>query len=301
MVVCTMSTKGPTISSMTGFGRGEISRDGYRAVFEVSSVNSRFLEISVRLPRWLIGMEGVLRGIIDKRVSRGKVFAQLTWERTEAAPAQTFNEPLAEWYIQTLQDVGKRHQINGSLTLGDLARMPDLWTSESETIDETVEAVLLDSFNLAIDQLVSSRLSEGSALAADVLHRVELVEKYVAGIKTHAAQVPAAIREKLTSRIAELLGSAGYEPQRVAQEVAFMAERADITEECVRLLVHTKHFRDALEAADAAGRRLNFLLQEMNREANTIASKSVSADISTLAVGLKEELERIREQVQNIE
>lgn len=296
-----MATKRTTVSSMTGFGRGEVSRDGFRAVFELSSVNSRYLEISLRLPRWLLAMEASLRSVIDKRLSRGKVFGQLTWERTDFAPTQSFNEPLAAWYIRTLQDVGQKHAIPGSLTLGDLARIQDLWVSDAETVNEHIEAILNESLTQALDALAAARDAEGSALADDMRHRVQLVEEYVGTIKSHSAEVPAAIRDKLAARVQELLGSGGYDPQRLAQEVAFMAERADITEECVRLLVHSKHFLDALGAEDAAGRRLNFLTQEMNREANTIASKSASAEISTLAVHLKEELERIREQVQNIE
>ncbi len=286
---------------MTGFGRGEIVRDGCRAVFELSSVNSRFLEVSLRLPRWLMGMEGPLRGVIDKRISRGKIFGQLTWERTDLAPSQSFNEPLADWYIETLQKVGTRHKSLGPLTLGDLARFSDLWGSQTENIDATIESILHEALNTALDQLVEARNREGQALARDLIERIQVVEGYVDKVKEHAESVPAAMRDKLTARIQELFGQAGYDPQRLAQEVAYMAERADITEECVRLLVHTKHFVETLTSGDAAGRRLNFLMQEMNREANTIGSKSVSSEISTLAVQLKEELERIREQVQNIE
>lgn len=296
-----MAKKDAIISSMTGFGRGEVLRDGCRAVFELSSVNSRFLEVSLRLPRWLMGMEAPLRGIIDKRLSRGKIFGQLTWERTELTPTQSFNEPLADWYIETLGRVGSRHKFLGPLTLGDLARIPDLWGSQAENIDSTIESVLNDALSAALDQLVEARNREGQALAHDLISRIGVVDGFVGRIKALADTVPAMMRDKLTSRIQELFGQAGYDPQRLSQEVAYMAERADITEECVRLLVHTKHFVETLSAGEAAGRRLNFLMQEMNREANTIGSKSTSSEISTCAVQLKEELERIREQVQNIE
>jgi uncharacterized protein (TIGR00255 family) len=296
-----MSKKDAIISSMTGFGRGEVVRDGCRAVFELSSVNSRFLEVSLRLPRWLMGMEAPLRAVIDKRLSRGKVFGQLTWERADLAPTQSFNEPLAEWYIESLKHIAAKHASLGQLTLGDLVRIPDLWGSQAENIDATIESVLNDALSAALDQLIEARRREGQALAHDLAERIGTVENLVGKIRALADTVPAAMREKLNARIQELFGQAGYDPQRLAQEVAYMAERADITEECVRLLVHTKHFVETLSAGEAAGRRLNFLMQEMNREANTIGSKSASSEISTYAVGLKEELERIREQVQNIE
>jgi uncharacterized protein (TIGR00255 family) len=296
-----MAKKDSIIASMTGFGRGEVLRDGCRAVFELSSVNSRFLEVSIRLPRWLMGMEAPLRGLVDKRISRGKIFGQLTWERTDLASTQSFNEPLAEWYIERLERLATKHKSLGPLTQGDLIRIPDLWGSQSENIDATIESILNEALTAALDQLIEARNREGQALARDLTERVTIVEDYVGKIKALADTVPAAMRDKLTARIQELFGQAGYDPQRLAQEVAYMAERADITEECVRLLVHTKHFVETLNSGEAAGRRLNFLMQEMNREANTIGSKSASSEISTFAVQLKEELERIREQVQNIE
>jgi uncharacterized protein (TIGR00255 family) len=296
-----MAKKSAIIASMTGFGRGEVTRDGLRAVFELSSVNSRFLEVSLRLPRWLMGMEAPLRGVIDKRISRGKIFGQLTWERTDMAPTQSFNETLADWYVETLGRYSAKHKSLSPLTVGDLMRIPDIWGSQSDSIDATVESIMNEALSAALEQLVAARNREGEALARDLCERVALVENFVGQIKALADTVPAAMRDKLTARIQELFGQAGYDPQRLAQEVAYMAERADITEECVRLLVHTKHFVETLQAGDAAGRRLNFLMQEMNREANTIGSKSASSEISTLAVQLKEELERIREQVQNIE
>ena len=248
-----------------------------------------------------MGMEAPLRGLIDKRLSRGKIFGQLTWERTDLAPTQAFNQQLADWYVEKLGQVAAKHESLGPLTQGDLLRVPDLWGTQAENIDSAIEFILSETLTAALDQLVEARNREGQALARDLAERINLVEEYVGKIKALADSVPAAMRDKLTARVQELFGQAGYDPQRLAQEVAYMAERADITEECVRLIVHTKHFIDTLNSGEAAGRRLNFLMQEMNREANTIGSKSASSDISTYAVQLKEELERIREQVQNIE
>jgi uncharacterized protein (TIGR00255 family) len=286
---------------MTGFGRGEVARDGFKAVFELSSVNSRFLEVSIRLPRWLLAMESPLRALVDARLSRGKVYGQLSWERTESVPEQSLNEPLADWYIETLKRLAAKHQLPGEVNVGALVGMPDLWTTRNDAPDDRIEGVLREALTLALDQLQRSREDEGQALAVDLKRRLARIDELLQQVQTLASGVPSAIRDKLTARIDELFGSGGYDPQRLAQEVAYLAERADITEECVRLEVHRRHFAAALDGSEAAGRRLNFLTQEMNREANTIGSKSSSGDLSTIAVEIKEELERIREQVQNIE
>ncbi|MEW5701857.1 MAG: YicC/YloC family endoribonuclease [Candidatus Zixiibacteriota bacterium] len=289
------------VNSMTGFGRGEVARDGFKATFELSSVNSRYLEVSLRLPRWLLALEAPLRAIVDARLSRGKVYGQLSWERTEWAPTQTFNEPLADWYIETLKGLAARHQMSAEFSVGALVGLSDLWSVRNESPDEQIEALLREALTSALDQLQRSRESEGQALAADLTQRLARVDELLGQIRARAAEVPQALREKLTARVTELFGNGGYDPQRLAQEVAYMAERADITEECVRLDVHVRQFKTTLAGREAAGRRLNFLTQEMNREANTIGSKSASWELSTLVVELKEELERIREQVQNIE
>ncbi|MBI3872615.1 MAG: YicC family protein [candidate division Zixibacteria bacterium] len=286
---------------MTGYGRGEVARDGYRAVFELSSVNSRFLEVSLRLPRALAGLEPALRSLVESRLSRGKIYCQLTWERTAWAPSQELNEPLADWYITTLRRLGAKHKLSLDLSVGDLTRIPDMWMAQTEGVSEKIEAILRESLSQSLDQMKVTRRTEGQALCDDMRKRLANVERLTARVRSLADLVPAAIREKLAARLREILGDAGLDPQRLAQEVALLAERADITEECVRLQVHTQNFSAALDDAEAVGRRLNFLLQEMNREANTIGSKSNTADISTLVVELKEELERMREQVQNIE
>jgi uncharacterized protein (TIGR00255 family) len=286
---------------MTGFGRGEVAGGGLKATFELSSVNSRFLEVSLRLPRWLLALEAPLRAVVDARLSRGKVYGQLNWERTEFAPTQAFNEPLADWYIETLKRLAARHQMSGEFSVGSLVGISDLWTARNEAPDERIEAILREALTVALDQLQQSRGQEGRALAADLHGRLARIDELLRQIRALAAEVPQALRDKLANRVAELFGSGGYDPQRLAQEVAYMAERADITEECVRLEVHCRHFGAALDGPEAAGRRLNFLTQEMNREANTIGSKSVSGELSSVVVELKEELERIREQVQNIE
>ncbi|HUU46696.1 MAG TPA: YicC/YloC family endoribonuclease [Acidobacteriota bacterium] len=289
------------ISSMTGFGRGEVARDGYKATFEVSSVNGRHLDVSLRLPRWLFSLEMPLKSLVNERLSRGKVVCQLTLEKDTPGGDIGLNEPLAEVYIKVLTDLAARHGLEGGVTVSDLLRLPDLWSSRTEGPNDVVEGILRETLNVALDELIAVRSAEGAALAADLRARLETVNDHLVVIRKEAAGLPDAIREKLSSCVKQLFGSGEYDPQRLAQEIAYLAERADITEECVRLDVHRGHFAEALESDQAVGRRLNFLLQELNREANTIGSKSASAETATRVVALKEELERIREQVQNIE
>jgi uncharacterized protein (TIGR00255 family) len=289
------------ISSMTGFGRGEVARDGYKATFEVSSVNGRHLDVSLRLPRWLFSLETPLKALVNDRLSRGKVLCQLTLEKEAPVADIGLNEPLAEVYIKALTDLADRHGLQGGVTVSDLLRFPDLWASRTEGPDEVIGGILREALNAALDELIAVRRAEGAALAADLQARLGTVNDHLDAIRKEAAGLPDAIREKLSSCVQQLFGSGEYDPQRLAQEIAYLAERADITEECVRLDVHSTHFAEALESDQAVGRRLNFLLQEMNREANTIGSKSASAEAATRVVALKEELERIREQVQNIE
>jgi uncharacterized protein (TIGR00255 family) len=289
------------INSMTGFGRGEVARDGHKVVIEISSVNGRHLEVSMRLPRWLLSLEAPLKAAVGKRLNRGKVFCQLTLEREETAPTLVLNEPLADWYIETLKGLADKHNLSGGVEIGHLTRLPDLWIGQTSAPDDHLESVLFEALSQATDQLVTAREAEGKALGIDLLARLKLIGEKLEAIKAEAERIPEAIREKLTARIEELIGSDQYDPQRLAQEIAYIAERADITEECVRLEVHLQHFEEALNSGGAVGRRLNFLLQEMNRETNTIGSKSQNIENSSAVVMIKEELERIREQVQNIE
>jgi len=290
------------ISSMTGFGRGEVDRDGYRAVFEVTSLNGRYLEVSLRLPRWMASHEAGLRSLISTKVGRGKVVAQLAWERTTFESPVRINETLADWYIETIKRLAAKHEMTCPLSIADVMSLPEVWIGgETSTEAGTVEAIVKEALEKALDQLVQTRRDEGLKLASDFRTRMEFIRQTGEKIQSLASTQVEGYRQKLTQRIEEILGSAGYDPQRLAQEIAYMAERTDITEESVRLAIHCRHFLDAVNGNEQAGRRLNFLLQELNREVNTIGSKSASAEISALVVDLKEELEKTREQVQNIE
>ncbi len=290
------------IASMTGFGRGEVDRDGYRAIFEVSSLNSRFLEVSLRLPRWMMSFESGLRGVVSARISRGKVMAQLTWERTTFESPVALNEPLADWYIETMQRLAAKHQMPSALSMADLMSLPEIWGTRQDSAEGShVEEVVREALTRALDQLVQLRRDEGRKLSSYFTDRIQFLRLTGEKILALSSSQVENYRLKLTQRIEEILGAVGHDPQRLAQEIAYMAERTDITEECLRLDIHCRHFTEAIEGEEPSGRRLNFLLQELNREVNTIGSKSASSEISALVVDLKEELEKIREQVQNIE
>lgn len=290
------------ISSMTGFGRGEVERDGFKVVFEVTSLNSRYLDISLRLPRWMAAYESALRGAVAARVGRGKIVAQLAWERTAFESPVRLNEPLADWYIQTIKQLAAKHQMPFTLAIADVMALPEVWVGGDDATEAgTVETVVQEALEKALDQMTQMRRDEGLKLAKDFRERMDFIRGVGQKISGLASTQVDAYRTKLTQRIEEILGAPGYDAQRLAQEIAYMAERTDITEECVRLDIHCQHFIDAIEGSEPSGRRLNFLLQELNREVNTIGSKSASADISALVVDLKEELEKTREQVQNIE
>lgn len=290
------------ISSMTGFGRGEAEGHGYRAVFEVSSLNSRFLEATIRSPRWMMSLEPKLRALISESVSRGKVVAQLSWERTSFESSVAINEPLVRSYVEVLNRVGEKYRLGDTLTIGDLMTLPDFWiANQSATESELIEGVVSDALRSAMERLKETRLAEGCKMADAFKQQLARIREVGTRIQELAASQPEHYRTKLTQRIEELFGSGGYDPQRLAQEVAYMAERSDISEECLRLDIHCRHFLEALDSSEPVGRRLNFLLQELNREINTIGSKSVDIEISRLVVDLKDELEKIREQVQNVE
>ncbi|GAB4319304.1 MAG: YicC family protein [Candidatus Zixiibacteriota bacterium] len=290
------------ISSMTGFGRGEVERDGYRASFEVSSLNSRYLDISIRTPRWMMAMEPELRAVVSARFGRGKIVAQLNWERTAIESSVSINEELVDWYVESIRRVAAKCGLADSLTIGDVLSLPDVWVAKRDPQkDEVVESIVKDALLAALDQLEATRAAEGAKLASSFRQQIGRISAGNDQIKSLAGRQVELYRQRLTQRLDEVLGQANYDEQRLTQEVAFMAERSDITEECVRLGIHCGHFLEALDSAEPVGRRMNFLVQELNREINTIGSKSVDIDISRIVVDLKDELEKIREQVQNIE
>ncbi len=297
--------------SMTGFGRAELERHGRTLVVEARSVNHRFLELSARLPRSFQPLEDKLRSFLQERLDRGKVNLSVSWKGAGGGQAGSgeeggilsVNMDLAERYVEILNEVRGRFGFRDPVTLGQIMGLPDLLTwSEPELDSEAAWNFLKDACAGAVEDLVAMRESEGAALVRDLTARSATLKESLAAVESRAPERVKEAKERLRSRIAELLnGEAGMDQDRLLVEAAFQAERMDCTEEVVRLRSHIDQFEQLVTEGGPIGRKLNFLTQEMNREANTIGSKANDVAIARQVIQLKEEIEIIREQIQNIE
>jgi uncharacterized protein (TIGR00255 family) len=291
------------ILSMTGYGRGVSSSGDLIVVAEARSFNSRFLDISLRLPKALGGMEQRVRDLIRQYVVRGHVSLTVKVKNGDekAIPLQA-DLTLAKSYVRALQQIKKELRLPGRIEIGHLLQFPEILTSAEES--EDVEALwepVQEAVTGALGELREMRAKEGQALEQDLRARVAKLEAIIQGIEQEAERRRAELYQRMRERVRQLVADEGLDENRLYMELAILVDRMDVTEECVRFRSHNAQFLKALEMEEAVGRRLNFLLQEMNREATTIGAKSYSAEISHLVVELKEEIERIREQVQNIE
>jgi len=291
------------ILSMTGYGKAEAIGPEFKVMVEISSVNNRFCEIQFRLPKFLSSLESKLKEKILGKITRGKITYGLTWE--ENLPLSSYvklNEEAAEVYYIIFKQLKEKYNLSGELKVKDFVNLPDLIKMEKEEYDlEKAWGVISEVTEKALSELNSMRSAEGLSLSTDLRNRVKSLDEALKKIEKLASQNVESYRMRLQSRISELIGEMNLDEQRLAQEVALLAERSDVTEECIRFKSHNQQFLSALEEEAPVGKRLTFLLQEMNREANTIGSKALSASISQLVIFLKEEIEKIREQVQNIE
>jgi uncharacterized protein (TIGR00255 family) len=288
---------------MTGYGRGEIERKGVRVTAELRSFNNRFLELTPKLPRFLAAIEGDIRRTVHERVSRGRVLINISWENAGGlAETISLDEEAADRYHSLLNTVKQRYNLPGDIDLSAFTALPDLLKRDVDEW-EPAEALPLveEALKIALDDLVAMKAKEGKPLARDLTGRVDLTLGYLEKIRGRVPQRIEEVRQKLVARLADMTEETGHNEALLAQEIVLFAERSDCTEECVRYQVHCDNFKSYLSEGGAVGRKLNFLLQEMAREANTMAVKASDADVSTHVVLIKEELERIREQVQNIE
>ena len=290
---------------MTGFGRGSVAGDNFNVAVEIKTVNNRYLDIHLRLNQELSPLEMTIRKIISGRLSRGRVDLNINFERT-AATAYEVNRPLIAGYIKTLRDIQTEFNLSGDVDINTLTRLPGALASTREGLDETVTASVERALNQAIDDLENMRAVEGAALADEMRTRLAHIEAAVPTIEGAAAGLVDAYRQRLQKRITELLARGGnqnieLDAGRLAQEVAYLADRSDISEELARLRSHLEQFRSAVNAEGEVGKRLDFLLQELNREANTVLSKSTEVSIKEAGLVIKAEVEKLREQVQNVE
>lgn len=291
------------ISSMTGYGRGEASVDGIATAVEIRSVNSRFLEVTARLPRSLTLRENDVKDLIRRRMNRGKITLVATVDRESSANIPLkINVSAARGYHRLLNELRKAVKSRESVKLEHLLRFSEVIEQESlETTDDHEWEVLQMSLEAAITELIRMRRNEGAELKKDFEARIRSLNEMIGRVDLLSKDQMPVERERLRERVNQLLQAPSFDEQRLELELALIADKLDITEECVRFRSHNKFFLEALEESEAVGRKLNFLVQEMNREANTIGSKASSADISHVVVGIKEELEKIREQLQNVE
>lgn len=289
--------------SMTGYGKGEYAAGGLELTCEIKTVNNRYLDVSVKAPRIFAAYEDVIRGIIRQKLTRGHadVFVSLK-DKRERPTALTVDLALAKAYITAAKSLkAENPELPDDVTLSSVLRYPDVLKQEDvQSLDEEMTSALNVALNAALDNLNAMRKTEGEKLKADMLSRVETIESLVVEISTRAPLVAAEYREKLTNRVKEYLENATIDESRLLTEVAVFTDKSNIDEELTRLRSHIEQFRSICEEG-VVGRKLDFLVQEFNREANTTCSKSNDVTITRAGLALKNEIEKIREQVQNLE
>lgn len=291
------------VSSMTGYGRGEALKENISVVVELRSVNHRYFEFSSRVPRGYAFLEDKLKTFCQQRITRGKVDLFLTLDVSASDNVVIeINHSLASGYVNAIKELSETYEINDGLSAINLSRFPDLFTVKSQAIDEdTVWSVVEEATSVALDGFAAMRAKEGKKLYDDVKSRVETILEKVAFVEERSPETVKAYREKLETRIREMLADATVDEGRLLTETAIFADKVAVAEETVRLRSHIKQLMELLESDIAVGRKLDFIVQEMNREANTIGSKAQDIEIAHTVVDIKAEIEKIREQIQNIE
>ncbi len=292
------------LRSMTGFGRASTEADGRTIVVELKSVNHRYLDIAMRLPRYLAFLETEIRAVLSQELDRGHVDVYLNYrnDRTDARQVEV-DLPLLTAYREAFALVAQNLGIPNDASLPDYARIPDIMNVvEADDDREAVTALAAEATRLAAREMIVMREAEGTILAEDLRAKTDTLRALIASIDEKSAGGPAAYRDKLRARIDELLGTdMKVDEGRLESEVAFFADRINVDEEIVRFRSHLDQLLALFDSTEPAGRRFDFLVQELNREANTIGSKSADADITRIVIECKAEIEKIREQVQNIE
>ena len=293
------------IKSMTGFGRGEFSDGKRNVIAEIKTVNHRYADITVKMPKRYSFAEEKIKGIIKTQVKRGKADVSIIVENlTEGDITVNLNTPVADQYIARLRELKESYGLGGEIDINLVSSMPDVLKIVPDVADEEeVASVICSAVQLASENLDEMRIREGEKLAADLLVRGETIKGIVKSISTRAPKVASEYKDKMYSRIQELLEEKVDVPEeRILVEAAIFADKASITEELVRLDSHMDQLRKFLtEGSGPIGKKLDFLVQEMNRETNTIGSKANDLEITSLMLEAKSEIEKIREQVQNIE
>jgi uncharacterized protein (TIGR00255 family) len=292
------------MKSMTGFGRGSATGEHFNVAVDLKTVNNRFLDIHLRLGAELSAVEALVKRRINARLSRGRVDASITFERTGEVSYE-LNRPLIAGFISALRTMQQEFALTGEPDINIIARLPGALQPMRDGISDEMIAGVERAVDEALDELEQMRTREGSALAEEMRTRLDEIEQHIPLVEGAAGGLVDAYRTRLQKRIGELLAREGQnmevDPGRLAQEVAYLADRSDISEEIARLKSHLSQFREAIDGEGETGKRLDFILQELNREANTVLSKSTDLTIKDAALAIKASVEKLREQVQNVE
>ncbi len=290
------------LKSMTGYGQGTANGETYTVTVDLRSVNNRNLDIHWRAPQDLASLEIPLKKLVQSAISRGRVDVIINFAQT-ADTLYELNRPLIRGYLEALRTMRDEFGLAGEADLATIARLPNVMLAQTttNTLSEAVVQGIESAMTHALTALVAMRAVEGHELQKEMLARVERIEKQVTVIESGADGLVDAYREKLRKRVTELLDKTTIDETRLAQEVAYLAERSDVTEEIARLKSHLAQLSELLVADNEIGKKLDFLLQETNREANTILSKSSELSICDAAIEIKTEVEKLREQAQNVE
>ena len=291
------------VRSMTGFGRAKYSENGLNITVEFKSVNHRYFEFTSRLPKGYMFLDEKLKSFCQQNISRGKVEAAVIIEdNSEGAASVELNTAYAGAYLAAVKDMSRRYGIKNDVKMSTLVANPELFTVKKQTLsEETVTAAVLKTAEEAMQSFISMREAEGKRLKNDVKSRTDFILEKVAFVEDRSPETVKAYREKLEQKIKELIGDVQVDEQRLLTETAIFADKVAVAEETVRLKSHIKQFCSLLDSDEPIGRKLDFIVQEMNREANTIGSKAQDIEIAHTVVDIKSEIEKIREQIQNIE
>lgn len=291
------------IKSMTGFGRGHKVLNGRDITVEIRLVNHRYYEFSSRLPRSLNYVEERLKSLLQGRISRGKVEVSVLLNNVEAADEKiTINRDVVREYIEALRSVKGEFGLTDDLALSNVLRIPDAFTVvKTETDEEQLWEDIKSTAEEALEHFISMRENEGARMKQDVLSRLAKIEEWVGVVETRSPQVVEDYRKRLYDKMCEVLSSSNIDENRILLEAGIFSEKTAVDEETVRLRSHIAQFRSMLESGEPVGRKLDFLVQEMNRETNTIGSKVQDIEVTRIVVDQKSEIEKIREQIQNIE
>lgn len=291
------------VKSMTGFGRCETADENRKFTVEMKSVNHRYFDVNIRMPKKLMSLETAVRNLLKKYIERGKVDVFINYEDlSQNSAALAYNQALAAEYIKVYSQIEQDFSIENDVTVSMLGKCPEVVTMEEQPVDEEALWKLLEeAVEGACRQFVESRVAEGERLKSDMLEKLTALLEGVDYIENHSPSLIEEYRARLEAKIQEVLGDATVDESRLATEVTIYADKICVDEETVRLRSHILSTKEALEKGGSVGKRLDFIAQEMNREANTILSKANNLDITNTAITLKTEIEKIREQIQNLE